>query len=148
MEIEVNDLMAFFRRHRDHQFCSICLASEFRLTFPGVDDALVAVGRTAALTEFLGRCAVCGRHTRVTGLDRRSACSPENQVLRFVLDHVGRFFCHVCIARRLQLNIGTLQEAVRHLRASPDVCIDDMACSGCRRHRRVLGRVAGLDQVS
>ena len=148
MGSDVNDLMAFFRQHRDYQFCTICLAFEFRLTFPGVDSALVAVGRTAALTEFLGRCALCGHLTRVTGLDRRRAASPETRILRFVFDHAGRFFCHVCVARRLQLNIGTLQKAVSYLRESPDVRIDDMVCSGCHRHRRVLGGVDRLDQAS
>src|SRR5262249_60276229 len=97
MESDVNDLMAFFLQHRDYQFCTICLAFEFRLTFPGVDSALVAVGRTAALTEFLGRCALCGHLTRGTGLDRTSAASPENRVLRLLFDHAGAFFCHASV---------------------------------------------------
>jgi hypothetical protein len=148
MESDADDIIAFFRQHGDQRFCSTCLAFEFKLTFQGVDGELATVGQKAALTEFLGQCAICGRRALVTGLERRSARSPEERVLRFVLDRVGRFFCHVCIARLLQLNIGTTQKAVWHLRASSEVRIDDMACSGCGRRRLVLGGVDGLDQAS
>lgn len=147
MESDVDDIMAFFRQHSDQRFCSTCLAFEFRLTFQGVDGALATVGQTAALTEFLGRCAICGRRALVTGLEPSDDHSPEERVLHFVLDHVGRFFCHVCIARRLRFNIGTVQRAVRHLRTWSEVRIDDMACSGCGRRRVVLGAVGRLDQA-
>jgi hypothetical protein len=148
MDNEVDTMMAFLRQHSDQQFCITCLALEFRLTFQAVDSALTAVGQSAALAEFLGRCAICGRLALVTGFERRSARSPAERVLHFVLDHVGRFFCLVCIARRLRLNIGTMQAAVRHLGALPEVRIDEMACSGCRRRRLVLGGVNRLDQAS
>jgi len=148
MGSDVDNMMAFLRQHGDQRFCSTCLALEFKLSSPGVDSALATVGQTAALTEFLGQCAICGRLALVTGLERRSARSPEERVLHFVLDHVGRFFCHVCLARLLQFNIGTVHKAVGHLRASSEVRIDDLACSGCGWRRLVLGGVDSLDRAS
>jgi hypothetical protein len=95
MESDADDIIAFFRQHGDQRFCSTCLAFEFKLTFQGVDGELATVGQKAALTEFLGQCAICGRRALVTGLERRSARSPEERVLHFVLDRVGRFFCRL-----------------------------------------------------
>ena len=148
MESDADDIIAFFREHSDQRFCSTCLAFEFGLTFQGVDSALATVGQQTAVTEGRGRCAICGRRALVTGLESSNDRRPEERVLHFVLDHVGRFFCHVCIARLLQLNIGTMQKAVWHLRGSAEVRIDDMACSGCGQRRLVLGGVDRLEQAS
>jgi hypothetical protein len=145
MGSDVANMMAFLRQHGDQRFCSTCLAFELKLSFEGVDSALATVGQQTAVTEGRGRCAICGRRALVTGLEPSNDRRPEERVLHFVLDHVGRFFCYVCIARLLQLNIGTVQRAVWHLRGLAEVRIDDMACSGCGRRRFVLGGVDRLE---
>ena len=55
----------------------------------------------------------------------------------------GRFFCHACIGRRLELNIGTVQKAAWELRASADIRVDDAPCSKCGQQRLVVGREDG-----
>ena len=141
MENDADDMMAFLHQHGDQRFCGTCLAFELRLSFQRVDSALAMVGQQAPLTECRGECAVCGRRTLVTGLENNGDnASPEERVRRLVLDNVGRLFCHTCVARSLQLNIGTTQKAVWRLRASAEVGIDDTACSRCGRRRLVFGR--------
>ena len=143
MGSEVDDVMAFLRQHADQQFCGACLAFEFKLTFQGVDSAVAAVGQQIAVTEFRRQCAICGRRALVTGLERSHDRSPQERVLLFLLDHAGRFFCHACIGRRLELNIGTVQKAVWDLRASADIRVDDAPCSECGQQRLVVGREDG-----
>ena len=146
MGSDVGNMMTFLRQHGNQRFCSTCLAFELKLSFQGVDSALATVGQQAALTESRGHCAICGRRALVTGCESNgNNGSPEERVLRLVLDHVGRFFCHACVARRLELNIGTVQKAVWGLRASSEVRIDDTACSGCGRSQFVLGGVLPQD---
>ncbi len=139
----VDDVLAFLRQHADQQFCRTCLAFEFKLTFQSVDSALAAVGQQVALTELRGQCAICGQRALVTGLDPSHHRSPQERVLLFFLDHTGRLFCHACIGRRLELNIGTVQKAVADLRASSNVRIDDAPCSECGHQRLVVGREDG-----
>jgi len=140
MTTGVDDVLAFLRQHADQQFCGPCLAFEFKLTFQGVDSALAAVGHQVPLTELRGQCAICGRRDLVTGLEPGHDRSPHERVLLVLLDHPGRLFCHACIGRRLQLNIGTVQKAVWDLRASSDVRVSDAPCSECGRQRIVVGR--------
>ena len=139
----VDNVLAFLRQHADQQFCSTCLAFEFKLTFQSVDSALAAVGQQVALTELRGQCAICGQRALVTGLDPSHHRSPQERVLLFFLDHTGRLFCHACIGRRLELNIGTVQRAVADLRAASDVRVSDAPCSECCHQRLVVGRDAG-----
>ncbi len=143
MGSEVDDVFSFLRQHGDQQFCSPCLAFEFRLSFQGIDSALATVGQHTALTESRGQCAICGRRALVTGLEAAQDRSPRERVLLFSLDHAGRVFCHACIARRLELNSGTVQKAVWDLRASGDVRVGDGACSECGQQRLVVGRADG-----
>ena len=140
MGSEVDDVFSFLRQHGDQQFCSPCLAFEFRLSFQGIDSALATVGQHTALTESRGQCAICGRRALVTGLEAAQDRSPQERVLLLFLDHAGRLFCHACIGRRLQLNIGTVQKAVWDLRASSDVRVSEAPCSECGRQRVVVGR--------
>jgi len=145
MGSEGDEILEFLGQHADQQFCSACLAFEFKLSFEGVDIALAAAGHQVALRESRAQCAICGRRALVTGLESNHDRSPAERVLLFLLDHRGRVFCHVCIARRLELNIGTVQKAVWGLRASSEVRIDDTACSGCGRSQFVLGGVLPQD---
>jgi len=46
MGSEVDEILAFLGQHADQQFCSACLAFEFKLSFEGVDIALAAAGRS------------------------------------------------------------------------------------------------------
>lgn len=140
---EVDEIVTFLRQHPDQQFCSPCLAFEFKLTFQGVDGVLVTAGQQVVLTELRGECAICGRRALVTGLESGHDRSPQERVLLLMLDHVGRFFCHACIGRRLELNIGTVQKAVSDLRASADVSVDDARCSECGQQRLVVGHGGG-----
>src|SRR5438128_3646583 len=131
MGSDVDNRMPFLRQHGNQRFCSTCRAFELKLSFQGVDSALATVGQQAALTESRGHCAICGRRALVTGCESNgNNGSPEERVLRLVLDHGGRFFCHACVARRLELNIGTLQKACVGLRAASEVGIEEPASSG------------------
>ena len=143
MASDVGDLTAFLRQHPDKQFCSPCLAFEFKLTFQTVDGVLAAIGQRVPLTEVRGQCAICGRRALVTGLETVHDRSPRERVLLFLLDHPGRSFCHACIGRRLQSNIGTVQNAVWDLRTSADVRVDDAPCSECGLRRLVVRREDG-----
>src|SRR6266704_6324361 len=95
----------------------------------GDDIALAAAGHQVALRESRAECAICGRRALVTGLESNHDRSPAERVLLFLLDHRGRVFCHVGIARRLELNIGTVQKAVGDLRRTSDVRVADARCS-------------------
>ena len=146
MGSEVDEILAFLGQHADQQFCSACLAFEFKLSFEGVDIALAAAGHQVALRESRAQCAICGRRALVTGLESNHDRSPAERVLLFLLDHRGRIFCHVCIARRLELNIGTVQKAVRDMRRTSDVRVADARCSQCEHERLVVSH--GGDGVS
>jgi len=86
------------------------------------------------------------RRALVTGLESNHDRSPAERVLLFLLDHRGRVFGHVGIARRLELNIGTVQKAVWDLRRTSDVRVADARCSQCGQERLVVGH--GDDGVS
>ena len=146
MGSEVDEILAFLGQHADQQFCSACLAFEFKLSFQGVDTALAAAGHQVALRESRAECAICGRRALVTGLESNHDRSPAEDVLLFLVDHRGRIFCHVCIARRLELNIGTVQKAVRDMRRTSDVRVADARCSQCEHERLVVSH--GGDGVS
>jgi len=135
--------MPFLRQHGDQQFCGACLAFEFKLTFQSVDSALAAVGQQVPLTELRGQCAICGRRALVIGLEPDHDRSPQERVLLFILDHAGRFFCHACIGRRLELNVGTVQKAVWDLRSRSDIRVGDVPCSECGQQRLVVGHEDG-----
>ncbi len=139
----VDDVLAFLRQHAAQQFCRTCLAFEFKLTFQSVDSALAAVGQQVALTELRGQCAICGQRALVTGLDPSHHRSPQERVLLFFLDHTGRLFCHACIGRRLELNVGTVQKAVWDLRSRSDIRVGDVPCSECGQQRVVVGHEDG-----
>ena len=146
MGSEVDQILAFLGQHADQQFCSACLAFEFKLSFQGVDAALAAAGHQVALRESRAECAICGRRALVTGLESNHDRSPAERVLLFLLDHRGRVFCHVCIARRLELNIGTVQKAVWDVRRTSDARVADARCSQCEQERLVVSH--GDDGVS
>jgi len=140
MASDLDEITVFLRQHPDQQFCSPCLAFEFKLTFQDVDSAMAAIGQQLPLTELRGQCAICGRRALVTGLEPGHDRTPRERVLLFLLDYPGRSFCHACIGRRLQLNIGTVQNAVWGLRTSADVHVDDARCSECGLQRLVFRR--------
>ena len=146
MGSDVDEILAFLGQHADQQFCSACLAFEFKLSFEGVDIALAAAGHQVALRESRAQCAICGRRALVTGLESNHDRSPAERVLLFLLDHRGRVFCHVCIARCLELNIGTVQKAVWDLRKTSDVRVAHARCSQCEQERLVVSH--GDDGVS
>src|SRR5437867_12217453 len=128
MGSDVDEILAFLGQHADQQFCSACLAFEFKLSFEGVDIALAAAGHQVALRESRAQCAICGRRAPVTGLESNHDRSPAERVLLFLLDRRARVFCHVCIARRLELTIGTVQKAVWASRKTPYVPVADSPC--------------------
>jgi len=115
------------------------LAYEFKLTFQGMDSALAAVGQQVPLTELRGQCAICGQRSLVIGLEPGHDRSPQERVLLFLLDHAGRFFCHACVGRHLELHVGTVQKALWDLRARSDIGAGDVPCFECRRQRLVVG---------
>ncbi len=64
MGSEVDQILAFLGQHADQQFCSACLAFEFKLSFEGVDTALPAAGHEVALRESRAQCAICATSAR------------------------------------------------------------------------------------
>ena len=138
MGSEVDEILAFLGQHADQQFCSACLAFEFKLSFEGVDIALAAAGHQVALRESRAQCAICGRRALVTGLESNHDRSPAERVL---CPGIAPFF--QC---RLELNIGTVPKAVWDLRKTSDVRVADARCSQCEQERLVVRH--GDDGVS
>jgi len=143
MDHDADALRDFLKRFPDEKFCSVCLAFEFKLNFQRVHDALAEVGQHLTLGQARGPCSLCGQRSLITGLERTSDRSARERVLEFIRNHAGDFFCHACLAQRLELGFGTVQNAVWQLRASSNVWIRATACAACARPRLVVGGEEG-----
>ncbi len=58
MGSEVDEILAFLGQHADQQFCSACLAFEFKLSFEGVDIALAAAAFSSSFSTIAAASSV------------------------------------------------------------------------------------------